>query len=208
MEDIECWIVDEQWQYLYVVAIALSLLFHYAVIVIAALQWRHYARSGFDEHFRQVVIKLLRFVVIYTLIRVFPIFDRMWQFTSSAPPPFGVLCAHHIAISLLGFSNAVVWRANQKQIPLRAPSKKVAQSEYQSMHSGTTTDMDYTTPMQPEVAQLLLKHQQQMAVSSALLPGGGVSAPSSRRGTLNEVEVTQPECDPESTVMWSLDLDT
>eukprot|EP00486_Rosalina_sp_Unknown_P008960 CAMPEP_0201593054 /NCGR_PEP_ID=MMETSP0190_2-20130828/190775_1 /ASSEMBLY_ACC=CAM_ASM_000263 /TAXON_ID=37353 /ORGANISM="Rosalina sp." /LENGTH=208 /DNA_ID=CAMNT_0048052097 /DNA_START=913 /DNA_END=1539 /DNA_ORIENTATION=- len=43
--------------------------------------------------------------------------NRIWEFSSPAPPPFALICAHHIGISLLGFSNAVIWRINQKQIP-------------------------------------------------------------------------------------------
>ena len=115
--DVECWIKSEQWQYMYVGFICLSLVFHYTVIVIAISKWKHYSQSGFDQHFKFVVIKLLRFIVIYTIIRFFPVMNRIWEFPSPEPPPFALICAHHIGISLLGFSNAVIWRINQKQIP-------------------------------------------------------------------------------------------
>ena len=101
--DIECWITNEKWQYMYVIAICLSLFFHYTVIVIAICKWKHYSQSGFNQHFKFVVIKLLRFIVIYTFIRVFPVMNRIWELSSPEAPPFGLICAHHIGISLLGF---------------------------------------------------------------------------------------------------------
>ena len=115
--DVECYIKAEQWQYIFVVAICLSLGFHYAVIIIAICKWRNYSQSGFDQHFKFVVIQLLRFIVIYTIIRFFPVMTRMWELSSGYAPPFALVCAHHVGISLLGFADAVVWRVNQKRMP-------------------------------------------------------------------------------------------
>ena len=170
-----------------------------------------------------MVIKLLRCVVIYTFIRVFPVICRMWEFTQTEPPPFGLICAHHVAISLLGLSNAVVWRVNQKQIPYNksfVDSKNVKRkkmgkmavrrdsaSDYQSDRESTncveTTTTDYwisakgpTPRMTPRAAFAQNNHQ--------LLVSG--SAPLSRKGTYNmDVTFTNTERDPESMVLWSLD---
>eukprot|EP01084_Bolivina_argentea_P019884 36970_1 len=115
--DIECWITSEKWQYMYVIAICLSLMLHYIVIIIAISKWKSYSESGFDYHFKFIIIKLLRFIVIYTIIRFFPVLNRIWEFASPNPPPFVLIAAHHIGVSLLGLSDAVVWCINQKQIP-------------------------------------------------------------------------------------------
>ena len=238
--DIECWITNEKWQYMYVIAICLSILFHYTVIVIAICKWKHYSQAGFDQHFKFVVIKLLRFIVIYTLIRVFPVMNRIWEFASVEAPPFASICAHHIAISLLGFSNAVIWRINQKQVPYNKSytdlkpengkknkrkkkqrgtmrenmlhgnsgsdynSYRMRNNSYDTVET-TTTDYWISTKQTPHITL----HGDDIPghLLIPVTPGPQISNPSTvtRKSSYPELDISTPEYENESSIIWSMD---
>lgn len=209
-EDFECWVISEQWQYVYVIAIALSLLLHYAVISYSFCKWKEYTQSGFDRHFHFIVVKLLRFVVIYTIIRFFPLLNRIWEFSTTEPPPFALIFAHHVGISLLGFCDAIIWIVNQKQVPYNTsytrlngkkklmPKRTMLQQDAMEYDNDTLDTM--TTDYWISTKHVLPKKYNKRKKKKVSL---------NRKDTFTYPEFTAPELpdyDKESTVVWSMDV--
>ena len=106
--DKDCWLKGHS-QYIFIVAITASLLLHYFVLLAAFM---HFRRSKYRKS-QIIIIKLCKFVIVYTVIRFFPLIERIHQIFDENVP-FWLILLQHVSISALGLSNALVWFWNQK----------------------------------------------------------------------------------------------
>ena len=113
----ECWIPIQGWLLVYIITISFSLVLHLIVDIIAIAKWFKIKRRNFYQYERSrvVVIKLSRFVVAFTLIRIPSVAFRFWQYwIFDTTPPFWIVLLHYIGVSSVGIANGIVWFWNQK----------------------------------------------------------------------------------------------
>eukprot|EP01084_Bolivina_argentea_P132755 234272_1 len=111
--DFECWLKQDSWQLIWVGAILISLIVHYVVLFIAFIKWKNNSLLALLGYYKLIVIKLSRFVFVFTLVRVFPAIERIYVYKYGQAAVW-LICAHHWSIALLGVSNGIVWIINQK----------------------------------------------------------------------------------------------
>ena len=114
--DFECWLKSENWQFIWVGAVMFSLFVHYVVLIIAFCKWRQNMLAALLGYYKLIVIKLSRFVVVFTIVRLFPSIERiyvLWCGQDCAVPVW-LICAHHWSVASLGLSNGIVWIINQR----------------------------------------------------------------------------------------------
>ena len=138
--DKDCWVVGAS-QYIFMSCISLSLAVHYMVLLVAVYQFKKYKEFvAFSFQYYQIVIKLSRFVFVYTLVRLFPLIERIWEAIGGVP--YWLVLLQHLSIALLGLTNAIVWfwnQQNDKIPPFRQQyNERVAQynNQQQNQHYG------------------------------------------------------------------------
>eukprot|EP01084_Bolivina_argentea_P290699 499404_1 len=114
--DKECWLVRQRWQLVFVTAIILSLLFHYIVLGIMCFKCHKIQSNHSFQLFKytSIIKRLIRFVSVYTIIRVLPIIARICQFFTNSSPPLWLIMSHHICIASIGMANGIVWLINDR----------------------------------------------------------------------------------------------
>ena len=151
--DKDCCVIGIS-QMIYIVAIAISLLFHYGVLLIAIIQLRKYKDFiACSIQYYQIVIRLFRFVIVYTVLRFFPLIERIWEIINDVP--FWLILLQHWSIAAVGMGNAMVWfwnrnssdNAHHRQYDQRIGSLKVDDSSAASALTSTliqtnTTNID------------------------------------------------------------------
>ena len=111
--DKDCW-VGEWSQYIFIIAITTSIIFHYSVLLVAVIQFKKYKEfAAFSFQYYQIVVKLSRFVIVYTIIRFFPLIERLWELSANGNVPYWLVLLQHLSIAVLGCGNAIVWFWNQ-----------------------------------------------------------------------------------------------
>eukprot|EP01084_Bolivina_argentea_P069941 127210_1 len=112
LNDKECWLTKEPLQLVFVIAILLSLIFHYIVLGTMCFKW--YKNISTSQQYMSIIKRLMRFVIVYTIVRFLPAMDRIWECTTTKSPPLWLVLSHHICISSVGIANAIAWKINQQ----------------------------------------------------------------------------------------------
>ena len=68
---------------------------------------------SYNMQYKSVISRLGRFVFVYTLIRVLPAIERIYECFTPNSPPFWLLVGHHISIAMVGIANFIAWNINQ-----------------------------------------------------------------------------------------------
>ncbi len=112
------------WMYLDVFFNILALFAHFITLLLALYQWKK-SIIAFSNHYKQIVIKIVRFVIAYTLIRLLPTIDRIVElFIPLNTEPFWLIFRQHICLAITGIGNGIVWIINQKYYPIKNEKEK------------------------------------------------------------------------------------
>ena len=114
--DKECWIKSERWQLILISTVLLSLLVHYLVLSMLCCKYRKQMRASNGRcslSYESAIDRLSRFVFVYTVIRILPAIERIWECFTTGPPPFWLICGHHWSVASIGIANALAWHINQ-----------------------------------------------------------------------------------------------
>ena len=110
--DKECWLTEEGWQLGFVIAIILSMIFHW--IVLFMMFFKCHQHLAISHQYISIIKKLSRFVIVYTCIRLLPAMERIWECTTNKSPPYWLILSHHICIASVGIANGIVYMINQR----------------------------------------------------------------------------------------------
>eukprot|EP01084_Bolivina_argentea_P069940 127205_1 len=145
LNDKECWLVVKKWQLGFVSAIFISLLFHY--IVLGILCFKSHQNNGNSVQYLSIIQRLMRFVIVYTLIRVLPAINRLWGAFANSSPPLWLILSHHICVASVGITNGIVWCMNERDEAMNQMKQKYRLFEQDSTcinSTDTRTTIDNT----------------------------------------------------------------
>ena len=149
--DYECWLISDSWQLIWTVTNILALLIHLVSLLYALCKWKNakekHESQVFSLFYRKVCVNILRFVLVYTLIRIMPITSRIVEILqpNNYTLPLWAIITHHVFISLNGVGNLLVWIWNQNEGKCCNDNNNDDTSYYLSMITTTTT---FTTNLQ------------------------------------------------------------
>ncbi|ETO34721.1 hypothetical protein RFI_02367 [Reticulomyxa filosa] len=123
--DSECWINQKTLQLTEYVPIVLSVAFHNVITVIMGVQYCRYKYKHYADveqhlisrrpHYSAVLSdKMAAFVIVFTLVRVFPTVNRIYGLIHDSSPLWLVLL-HHVSIASVGLGDGLVWYCTRKQ---------------------------------------------------------------------------------------------
>lgn len=120
--DCECWIKDSILQFvLLFVPIIISLCLHYLTLIILCVKWKQAWKYAFK--FKILIQKLIPWVIIFSLLLMFPIIYRVWTFINSFENnsraknykiPLFFVFLHHWSRASVGIGNGIVWYYNRR----------------------------------------------------------------------------------------------
>lgn len=146
--DKECWLIIKDWQLVFAIVVFLSLIFHYIVLAIMCIKChQNLSISHQYEQYIIIIRRLMRFVIVYTLIRFLPAMERIWGVSSNTSPPFWLVLSHHICIASVGICNGIVWTINQRD---NKPHKHQNQKQKPLLVQHNNDDIDIDTTQQTE----------------------------------------------------------
>eukprot|EP01084_Bolivina_argentea_P261084 441080_1 len=142
--DKQCWLRKKQWQLIFVFAILLSLIFHYIVLGIFCCK----SKNAMSSQYGSIIKRLMRFVIVYTILRALPAIERIWEVVSDSSPPLWLVMSHHICIASVGIANAVVWTINESK-NVNPPQPLIIDSDETTVQSSNAkTSLPQPTPVQ------------------------------------------------------------
>ena len=112
----ECWVTG-YWEWIQYVIIILSLLFHYLVLILAFEKYNQ--TKAYTNAFIFLVDRLVVWVVVFSIIRIFPTLDRIWSVIDDKTVPLWVVVSHHCCLGAIGIANGIVWYLNRKTDPYK-----------------------------------------------------------------------------------------
>ena len=121
--DKECWIESEPWQLMSICIILLSLFFHYIILILLCCKYRKFKNNNdyddndpysYNMQYKSVISRLGRFVFVYTILRILPSIERIYECFTPNSPPFWLIVGHHVSIAMIGIANFIAWNINQK----------------------------------------------------------------------------------------------
>eukprot|EP01084_Bolivina_argentea_P061905 113167_1 len=142
--DKDCWVIGYS-QYIFISVVSISLIFHYSVLIIACTQWRtlYYPKT------KRFMNQLSKFVFAYTIIRFFPLVERIYEIFQSDTPYWMVLL-QHLSVAALGMGNALVWFCNNDDEQIEKNAKLAPINGFDtttlSTNNGTTLLLNGYTP--------------------------------------------------------------
>ena len=107
----ECWI-EGSFELIDYSFVMVSLLFHFIVLFVTICKYCQ--TKTFTNAYSYLILRLLPWVVVYTIVRVIPTLDRVWdQIGSEYSVPLWLVVGHDSTIASLGIANAIVWCFNR-----------------------------------------------------------------------------------------------
>ena len=148
IQDYECWIKSKYLQMIWVIFNILALFAHFITLLLALYKWRK-SIIAFSHHYKQIVLQIIRFVMVYTLIRLLPTIDRIVELhRKTNSEPFWLIFGHHICLAITGIGNGFVWIINKRYDAVKNPEKHginnvyinklLAELEETTVQSGTS----------------------------------------------------------------------
>lgn len=147
--DEECWLTTNSnaFQLTLYIPITITLLFHYVVFLYTLCkkhpanfcnccnqnQYNHNnnnTKSFIEKSYDLIVNRLMLFVIVFSVIRLPSIVDRMYALFEK-PPLFLIIC-HHISIASVGIGDGLVWYCGRRQ--------KNSYYDYYNLKCTQTTD--------------------------------------------------------------------
>ena len=111
--DRECWLKNTKYQIIWTVISLSSLLLHYLALLIAFYRWKQTSFFVLSPIYYEICKKILRFVVVYTILRLPATIDRLIEIFNNKSY-FTLIAINHYFQALIGVANFIVFAYNTR----------------------------------------------------------------------------------------------
>lgn len=111
----ECW-VESYFQMIFYGTLMISVCFDICVLITAV--WKYYQTKWYTNAYLYLIKRLLAWVFIFLLIRIFPFLDRLLALiVDNYHTPLWLVLLHNYSLASVGIANGMVWYFNRKIKP-------------------------------------------------------------------------------------------
>lgn len=141
----QCWV--EGWFQLipYIIWVA-SIVFNIIVLLLAIC--KYIQTKKYTDVYIHFVKRLITWVVLFTLLAVFPFIDRLLGIISKKKDkiytaPLWIVLAHNYSLACVGIANGIVWYFNGKFKPIANRENRIRKSNYKHWISKDKNNINY-----------------------------------------------------------------
>ena len=111
----ECW-VSGYFQMIFYSIVMISVLFDITVLMMAVC--KYYKTKRYTNAYLYLTRRLLMWVIIFLIIRIFPFFDRLLALVlTNYNTPLWLVLLHNYSLASVGIANGIVWYLTRKITP-------------------------------------------------------------------------------------------
>lgn len=140
--DKDCILRIESYQMIQMIIVQIALIFHYFVLLIVLYKKNYNQLNSHSLRYQVIVKKISNFVIVFTIIYIFPIIERYWELFDPKPVPIWIICLHHWCIASIGLSDAITYILNNR-ITIKSEKKKQQKKEKQQTYKVLYMNMDF-----------------------------------------------------------------
>eukprot|EP01084_Bolivina_argentea_P022625 42051_1 len=145
IKDYECWLKSVDYQLIWAIISILSLVIHYFTLIMAFYRWKQTSFFILSPVYYHICVKILRFVIVYTLLRLPATIDRLIEICSGKSY-WGFIILNHYCQALIGFANFIVFMYNRKDKSVQHDKKHSKRKTFIDDSSNDDDDDDDTIP--------------------------------------------------------------
>lgn len=109
--DAQCWLKGDLRLMYYGVGVMVTLCYLFLLFITLR---RYNETKSYTKAYGYFVVRLLPWIVVYSMIRIFPTISRLWTAIARIEnsTPLWLVVAHNVSLTSFGIANFVVWYVN------------------------------------------------------------------------------------------------